>query len=131
MSTYQWNSGGMWEGKEWTPSLPTDAALVLHMLATYLDSQLPQTSLPDNRPFSSHYIVRLPDKPPPGQLCIVDTSTSPPNYQLQTKTEIFQTPKVSLLFYYCFLQTKCNLIHAVNTCLTAVKRCSCDFPSNL
>lgn len=95
MSEYQWCSGGVWEGKAWTPALPTDAALVLHLLATYLDTQLPQTSQPDSRPFSSQHMTRLPDKPSPGQLSIIETSTTPPNYHLQTKTEIFHTPKVS------------------------------------
>jgi len=93
MSEYRWNSGGLWQGKEWTPALPTDASLVLHLLATYLDSQLPQTSLPDSRPFSSQYLVRAPAQPPPTQLAIVETSTAPPNYLLQTKTDTFHTPK--------------------------------------
>lgn len=89
MSEYRWDSGG----KGWTPALPTDAMLVTHLLATYLDSQLPQ-SLPESRPFSSHYLVRQPEKPQPGQLCMVETSVAPPNYILQTRTDTFHLPKV-------------------------------------
>uniref|UniRef100_A0A1B6FSW8 Transmembrane protein 209 n=1 Tax=Cuerna arida TaxID=1464854 RepID=A0A1B6FSW8_9HEMI len=111
MSEYRWNGGGVWGGKEWAPPLPTDAALVLHLLATYLDCQLPQTSLPDSRPFSSHHLVRLPHKPMPGQLCIMETSTSPPNYILQTKTETFHTPKGRNNLFFTILL----FLHTVKT----------------
>ncbi|XP_054278113.1 transmembrane protein 209-like isoform X2 [Macrosteles quadrilineatus] len=111
MSEYHWSSGGMWEGKEWTPALPTDSALVLHLLATYLDCQLPQTSLPDTRPFSSQHLVKQPNKPHPGQLCIVETSSQPPNYILQTKTDTFHTPKGRNNLFFTILL----FLHTVNT----------------
>lgn len=42
--------------------------IVLHLLCTYLDSHLPLSPLsPDGRPFSSHYLLKYPDKPGPEQ----------------------------------------------------------------
>lgn len=113
MSEYKWNSGGTWNGKEWGDHLPTDAALVMHLVATYLDSQLPPLpSLPDGRPFSSQHFVKLPNEPTKNVLTIVQVSANPPHYQLQTKEETFNIPKgrnnlfCTILLFLHIIKTK-------------------------
>ena len=36
MMEYEWNRGGCWAGKPWTPDLPTDTALMLYVFAAFL-----------------------------------------------------------------------------------------------
>ena len=36
MIDFKWNGGGDWNGKDWSPELPTDSALLLYLLAAYL-----------------------------------------------------------------------------------------------
>ena len=62
MSEYRWNSGGQLHGKDRDEHLPIEAALIMHLLATYLDSQLPPVAKhAEGRPFSSQYLVKTPD----------------------------------------------------------------------
>lgn len=70
----------------------------MHCLATYLDSQLPAfTDRPDRRPFSGHYLVKCPEKPPASSSLplIVEVSTNPPHYKLVLETDEYELPKVS------------------------------------
>ena len=68
----------------------------MHLVATYLDSQLPPLpSLPDGRPFSFQHFARLPNEPTKNVLTIVQVSANPPHYQLQTKEETYNIPKVN------------------------------------
>lgn len=70
--------------------------LVMHLLATYLDLQLPSVApSPDGRPFSSQYLVKYPNKPTKHMLAIIQESIQPPHYQIQTKDGMFDIPKVS------------------------------------
>ncbi|XP_044743840.1 transmembrane protein 209-like [Chrysoperla carnea] len=62
MSEYRWNSGSTFNGKQWEDHLPTDAAIVMHLMATYLDTQLvPLPHQPDARKFvvDNGYVVNL------------------------------------------------------------------------
>lgn len=63
MSEFKWNSGGYFNGKDWEDSLPTDCAIVMHLFASYLDTQLmPSPNLPDAKAFSSHYYLKADRK---------------------------------------------------------------------
>ena len=42
---YRWDSGGSNKGSEWNKELPTDAQIVFHCVATYLDSHLPRNPM--------------------------------------------------------------------------------------
>ena len=63
LSAYRWNGGGNWKGRTWNQDLPSDPQIVLHLLCTYLDSHLPLSPLSPDRPFSSHYLLKFPDRP--------------------------------------------------------------------
>ncbi|XP_003425289.1 transmembrane protein 209 [Nasonia vitripennis] len=84
MSEFKWNSGGSHNGKEWDSSLPTDTAIIMHLVSTYMDTQLEAPlNQPDARPFTSMYTVKsgfeLPRNKGP---IIVCQSTNPPHYCL-------------------------------------------------
>uniref|UniRef100_A0A1B6DCW7 Transmembrane protein 209 n=1 Tax=Clastoptera arizonana TaxID=38151 RepID=A0A1B6DCW7_9HEMI len=112
MSEYKWNTGGHWNGKDWTDHLPTDAELVLHLLATYLDLQLPSAvSLSDGRPFSSVYLFKYPNKPIRGKLAIIQETVQPPHYKFQTKEDMFDVPKGRNNLFYTVLL----FLHAIKT----------------
>lgn len=52
IADYRWSSGTF----GWNDHLPTDSAILFHLICTYLDSQL--MPLPDrNRPFYSQYVI--------------------------------------------------------------------------
>ena len=35
-----WNAGGEFQGRPWSPELPTDSALLLYLFAAYLEASL-------------------------------------------------------------------------------------------
>lgn len=96
MSEFLWNGGGYY-GKSWGEHLPTDAALVMHLLSTYLDSRLPaQPKFPDGKTFTSQYYVRTPDKPhldKDDTLCIYQSSINPPYFQVIIGKTVHNLPK--------------------------------------
>ncbi|KAG5310304.1 TM209 protein, partial [Acromyrmex insinuator] len=84
MSEFKWNGGGSHNGKEWDSSLPTDSAIIMHLISTYMDTQLEAPlDQPDARPFTSRYMARsgmeLPRNKGP---IIVCQSINPPHYSL-------------------------------------------------
>lgn len=96
MSAYRWNSGGSLHGKDWEEHFPTDSAIVMHLVATYFDSQLPPLPhKPECRPFSSQYFFKDPDKPPKGKstIAIYQNAVNPPQYSLFVKDEILEIAK--------------------------------------
>lgn len=38
MKEFTWNAGGVWQGRAWTPDLPTDAALLFYLFAAFLEA---------------------------------------------------------------------------------------------
>lgn len=51
LGNFRWDGGT--KRKDLDDSTPTDSAVIIHCLATYLDSQLPAfTDRPDRRPFT-------------------------------------------------------------------------------
>ncbi|XP_053978853.1 transmembrane protein 209 [Hylaeus anthracinus] len=84
MSEFKWNGGGPHSSKEWDSSLPTDSAIIMHLVSTYMDTQLEAPlDQPDARPFTSRYMARsgmsLPRSKGP---IIVCQSINPPHYCL-------------------------------------------------
>lgn len=78
LSAYRWNGGG----SEWDDGKPTDAELLLQLLAAYLDGQLPP--VPGARPFSAAHLSAAPAPPArgPGALVIHRARARPPHYVL-------------------------------------------------
>lgn len=113
MSEFRWNSGGKFHGKDWDEHLPTDAALVMYLVATYLDNQLPL--LPHNhegQPFTSEYLVRFPNKVPPGKNfpIIQEVQINPPHYVLIVKDQKLDVGKGR----NNFLHTLLLFLHQMN-----------------
>lgn len=98
MSEYRWDSGGSCNGKNWEEHLPTDAAVVMHLIATYLDSQLlffPQ--YPEGRPFTAHHFLRSPEKPKiTNVLTIYQSQLNPPHFILLDNNDRLEMSKVNL-----------------------------------
>ncbi|MGH0136347.1 UNVERIFIED_CONTAM: hypothetical protein FKN15_032027 [Acipenser sinensis] len=64
MSSFRWNGGGNLKARKWDTDLPTDSAIIMHVLCTYLDSRLPpHPKYPDGKTFTSQHFIQTPDKP--------------------------------------------------------------------
>lgn len=70
LAEYKYNSGGSYNGLPWDEHLPTDAAIIFHLFAVYLDSQLRPLPQPGGRPFYNRYVI-LGDKKTPKE-CLAE-----------------------------------------------------------
>ncbi|XP_072388155.1 transmembrane protein 209 isoform X1 [Diabrotica undecimpunctata] len=97
MSEFKWNGGGKYNGKEWDESLPTDCAVVMHLLASYLDTQLiPLPNMPDTKAFSGNHFIRVADKAPTltsNSFYIQEVSEKPPHYRVIVGHQIYEMVK--------------------------------------
>lgn len=107
LSSYRWNGGG----SEWDESKPTDAEVVLHLLATYLDAQLPPAG--GARPFSSVHLSAAPAPPPrgPAALALHRLSARPPHFALVLGAETVELAR-----------GRNNLLHTLLLFLAAAAR---------
>ncbi|XP_066249033.1 transmembrane protein 209 [Euwallacea similis] len=106
MSEFKWNGGCAFNGKDWDESLPTDCAIVMHLLASYLDTQLmPSPNLPDAKTFTGHYYIKSTDKMPTltaNSLFIQEICERPPHYQVVVGEKIYEMVKgYNNLFHSC------------------------------
>lgn len=115
MSDFHWSTGSSYKGKPWGDYLPTDSALVLHMLCTYLDSRLPpDPRFPDGKTFTSQFFGKTPDKPPVSKdgLCIYQSCICPPHYCVIIGEQIWDLPKgrnnlfFAILLFLHYIKTK-------------------------
>ncbi|XP_037078357.1 transmembrane protein 209-like [Pollicipes pollicipes] len=96
LKEFRWNGGGTLRGKAWEEHLPTDSALVMHLLAAYMDARLPpHPSHPDGRTFTNEHVCRAPDEPAAGRhrLVIHQTEITPPRFSLVSGQETHQLAK--------------------------------------
>lgn len=97
MSEYKWNGGSTYNGKDWDISLPSDAAIIMHLAASYLDTQLiPLPSRPDVKPFSGYHFIKANEKLPEltdNTLAIHEVTVNPPHYRVIIGKEIFEMVK--------------------------------------
>ncbi len=69
LSSYEWNGGGKFKGREWShDSLPTDAQVLLHLFVTKLNTLLYQQAKESGMdvgptPFSNRYLLITPQTP--------------------------------------------------------------------
>ncbi|VEN39396.1 unnamed protein product [Callosobruchus maculatus] len=107
MSEFKWNGGGSYNGKPWDESLPTDCKIVMHLLATYLDTQLmPSPNMPDTKAFSGYYYIKMTDKMPelkPNSLFIQEVSEKPPHYRVVVGEKVYEMVKVSIFVEFTSL----------------------------
>ncbi|KAG0314331.1 hypothetical protein BGZ99_008207 [Dissophora globulifera] len=106
LTQFIWNSNGVvWGGgkKAWTPDLPSDAQIVMHMFTAFMDLAMPaQDSQIYNRfPFSYKYYVPVDSKPEPQTLLqIKQSSKMPPNYNLVVEGSIWEVVPKRLNVWY-------------------------------
>ncbi|CAH1977536.1 unnamed protein product [Acanthoscelides obtectus] len=97
MSEFKWNGGGSYNEKPWNESLPTDCKIVMHLLATYLDTQLmPLPNMPDTKAFSGHYYIKMTDTMPqlkPNSLFIQEVSEKLPHYRVVVGEKVYEMVK--------------------------------------
>lgn len=131
MSDFRWNSGSQnYRGKPWSDSLPTDSAIVLHLLCTYLNSRLPpDPRFPDGKTFTSQFFHKAPNKPPADKdaLCIYQTSVLPPHYRVIVGEDTWDLPKgrnnlfyAILLFLHCIKTKHGGMLGRINLGLSGV-----------
>eukprot|EP00096_Caligus_rogercresseyi_P002345 TRINITY_DN14450_c0_g1_i1.p1 TRINITY_DN14450_c0_g1~~TRINITY_DN14450_c0_g1_i1.p1 ORF type:complete len:554 (-),score=177.95 TRINITY_DN14450_c0_g1_i1:108-1769(-) len=96
LGSYRWNAGGSYKGVEWSDKFVTDAEIIMHCVASYLDSRLPPNYdyiEGDGRAFSSVYYFEKPPEPkkiPSVGVAIVQSPQKPPYYYLQFKDKMLE-----------------------------------------
>lgn len=131
MSSFRWNGGGDLKNRKWDTDLPTDSAILMHLLCTYLDSRLPpHPKYPDGKTFTSQHFIQTPDKPDVSNenlFCIHQSSTTPPHYQLVYQGHIYSLPKgrnnlfhTILMFLYIIKTKESGMLGRVNLGLSGV-----------
>ncbi|XP_041349763.1 transmembrane protein 209-like [Gigantopelta aegis] len=124
MSEFTWNSGGQY-GKRWEEHLPTDAALVMHCMCTYLDMRLPaHPKYPDGKTFTTQHFLKTPDKPnleKKDNMFLYQTSINSPHFQVVIGQEVLNLPKGRnnmfhsiLLFFYYIKEKQAGMLGRVN-----------------
>ncbi|XP_076861030.1 transmembrane protein 209 [Brachyhypopomus gauderio] len=131
MSSFRWNGGGNLKNRKWDTDLPTDSAILMHILCTYLDSRLPpHPKYPDGKTFTSQHFIQTPHKPDLSNenlFCIYQSSTNPPHYQLIYQGHIYSLPKgrnnlfhTVLMFLFIIKTKESGMLGRVNLGLSGV-----------
>ncbi|KAM6985607.1 transmembrane protein 209 [Aplochiton taeniatus] len=131
MSSFRWNGGGNLKNRKWDTDLPSDCAILMHVLCTYLDSRLPpHPKYPDGKTFTSQHFSHIPDKPDvtnENLFCIHQSSTNPPHYQLIYQGHVYSLPKgrnnlfhTVLMFLYVIKTKEAGMLGRVNLGLSGV-----------
>ncbi|KAJ8416397.1 hypothetical protein AAFF_G00356850 [Aldrovandia affinis] len=131
MSSFRWNAGGEWKGRKWDTDLPTDSAILMHVLCTYLDSRLPpHPKYPDGKTFTSQHFSQTPDKPDVSNenlFCVHQSSANPPHYQLMYQGHVYSLPKgrnnlfhTVLMFLFIIKTKESGMLGRVNLGLSGV-----------
>ncbi|XP_028810592.1 transmembrane protein 209 isoform X1 [Denticeps clupeoides] len=131
MSSFRWNGGGDLKNRKWDTDLPTDSAILMHVLCTYLDSRLPpHPKYPDGKTFTSQHFLQTPDKPDmtnENLFCIHQSSINPPHYQLVYQGHMYSLPKgrnnlfhTILMFLFIIKTKESGMLGRVNLGLSGV-----------
>ncbi|KAF9560171.1 hypothetical protein EC968_006279 [Mortierella alpina] len=106
LTHFIWDSHGIsWDGgkKSWTPDLPTDAQIIMHLFTVYMDLAMPShpSMTLDRFPFSYKYYVPMEAKPDPSTaLQIKQTLKTPPNYNLVVDGSMWEVVPKRLNVWY-------------------------------
>ncbi|XP_074645096.1 transmembrane protein 209-like [Tubulanus polymorphus] len=131
LTDYTWHGGMEFKGKQWAEHLPTDAAIVMHALCTYLDSRLPpHPKHPDGRTFSNHHFLKTPDKPniqKKDNLILYQSKINPPHYKIIIGDDTWDLPKgrqnmfhAILLFFYHVITKDHGMLGRVNLGMSGI-----------
>lgn len=71
MQAFRWDGGGGWAGRAWSEELPTDSALLLYLVAAFLEA--PGWAFSVEEPASSLplYLGQLPQRPAHGYFAVL------------------------------------------------------------
>ncbi|KAG0019870.1 hypothetical protein BGZ80_005157 [Entomortierella chlamydospora] len=127
LTHFIWDSHGVtWDGgkKTWSPDLPSDSQIIMHLFMTYIDSAMPShpSQVYDRFPFTYKHYVPVDNKPDPTTaLQIKQTSKSPPNYSLVVEGSMWEVvPKrlnvwyTMVLFIYMVMKENSGYIGQIN-----------------
>lgn len=124
MGEFKWNSGGSFGDKSWCDDLPTDSAIIVHVLCCYLDAYLPpEPHCPEGKPFSAKYFKKTPEKivHDKDSHFIYQSSINPPHFKVVIGQDVYSLPKgrnnllYALLIFFHYLKTKeCGMLGKVN-----------------
>lgn len=132
MSDFNWNGGSeAYKGKPWGDHLPTDCAIVLHALCSYMDARLPSDpKYPDGKTFTCQHFMKTPDKPnltKKEQILILQSKINPPHYKVIIGDDIWDLPKgrnnmfqAILLFLHHIKTKEHGMLSRVNLGLSGV-----------
>ncbi|KAF9972933.1 hypothetical protein BGZ73_003877 [Actinomortierella ambigua] len=106
LSQFKWDSEGVrWDNgrKAWTPDLPTDTQILMHLFATFLDLAMPAQPLDGygRFPFSYKHLVSVDVKPDPNvAIQIKQSAKNPPCYHLVVNGNVWEiVPKRMNIWY--------------------------------
>ncbi|KAF9163575.1 hypothetical protein DFQ26_002364 [Actinomortierella ambigua] len=106
LSQFKWDSEGVrWDNgrKGWTPDLPTDSQILMHLFATFLDLAMPAQPLDGygRFPFSYKHLVSVDVKPDPNvAIQIKQSAKNPPCYHLVVNGNVWEiVPKRMNIWY--------------------------------
>ncbi|KAI1318931.1 hypothetical protein EDD11_005365 [Mortierella claussenii] len=127
LTHFIWDSYGVsWDNgkKSWSPDLPSDAQIIMHLFLTYLDTNMPSqpSEVFDRFPFTYRHYVPMENKPDPTTaLQIKQISKSPPDYSLVKEGSLWEVvPKrlnvwyTMVLFIYMVMKENGGYIGQVN-----------------
>ncbi|XP_013385276.1 transmembrane protein 209 [Lingula anatina] len=107
LSDFNWNGGCDVKGKPWGEHLPTDCAIVMHALCSYMDSRLPpHPKYPDGKTFTSEHFIKTPTKPnltKKDQLLLYQTGINPPHYKVINGDDTWDVVKGRNNMFHCIL----------------------------
>src|ERR1700728_4583756 len=110
LTHFIWHSNGItWDGgkKLWSPELPTDSQIIMHLFTVYMDLVMPSqpSQAHDRFLFSYKHYVPMEAKPDATtSLQIKQTSKTPPNYNLVVEGSMWEVVPVSLSFFGLFVR---------------------------
>lgn len=121
---FKWNSGGSYGDKQWCDDLPSDSAIILHVLCCYFDAYLPpEPHFPEGKPFSSKYFKKTPEKLVSTKEVhfIYQSCINPPHFKVVIGQDIYSLQKGrnnlfhAFLIFFHYLKTKeCGMLGRVN-----------------
>ncbi|XP_033122660.1 transmembrane protein 209-like [Anneissia japonica] len=107
ISEFRWNSGGVHKGRKWHQDLPSDSAIVMHLLCSYFNFRLPpHPKYPDGKIFTSKHFMKTPDKPDlkkKDNLFLYQSKINPPHYKLIIGDDTWDLPKGRSNMFQCIL----------------------------
>eukprot|EP00118_Oscarella_pearsei_P021452 m.240712 g.240712 ORF g.240712 m.240712 type:complete len:134 (+) comp40196_c1_seq30:1257-1658(+) len=119
-------------GKEWNQELPSDTQVLLHLICSYMDAQLPPNPQnPGRHPFSSRYVLKASETPDSKgkstDISLCQTKTHPPHFKIIKKNEIINIPKgrnnffsALILFLHHIKTVENGMLGSVNLALISL-----------